>query len=140
MRSWGRSAVSGMCTAPAFPGAWTHRGTIDYPKAYPERYTAASLEVMISHKLFMLFTFLMIYRSFAPIMRQKRSPCHCRDTIPPLDRVRPAPPWRDPGGGLCGVGHPGFVAFAAVAPMIPMTVPIFSAVTSRLAVSPIPWR
>jgi hypothetical protein len=30
-----------------------------------------------------------------------------------------------------GVGHPGFVAFAAVAPMIPMTVPTFSAVTSR---------
>jgi hypothetical protein len=27
--------------------------------------------------------------------------------------------------------HPGFVAFAAVAPTIPMTVPIFSAVTSR---------
>jgi hypothetical protein len=26
-------------------------------------------------------------------------------------------------GSLCGVGHPGFVAFAAVAPMIPMTVP-----------------
>jgi hypothetical protein len=33
-------------------------------------------------------------------------------------------------GGLCGVGHPSFVAFAgAVAPTIPMTVPIFSAVT-----------
>jgi hypothetical protein len=31
---------------------------------------------------------------------------------------------------LC-VGRPGFVAFAAVAPMIPMTVPIRSAVTSR---------
>jgi hypothetical protein len=30
-----------------------------------------------------------------------------------------------------GVGHPGFVAFAAVAPTIPMTVPIFSAVMSR---------
>jgi hypothetical protein len=28
-RSWGRSA-------PAFPGAWTLRGTIVYPKAYPE--------------------------------------------------------------------------------------------------------
>jgi hypothetical protein len=37
-----RSAVSGMCTAPAFPGAWTLRGTIDYPKTYPERFTAAS--------------------------------------------------------------------------------------------------
>jgi hypothetical protein len=34
-------------------------------------------------------------------------------------------------GGLSGVGHPGFVAFAAVAPTIPMTVPTFSAVTSR---------
>jgi hypothetical protein len=32
--------------------------------------------------------------------------------------------------GLCSVGHPSFVAFA-VAPMIPMTVPTFSAVTSR---------
>jgi hypothetical protein len=27
-----RSAVPGMCTAPTFPGAWTLRGTIDYPK------------------------------------------------------------------------------------------------------------
>jgi hypothetical protein len=35
--------------------------------------------------------------------------------------------WR----GLCGVGHPGFVAFAAVAPTIPMTVPTVSAVTAR---------
>jgi hypothetical protein len=34
-------------------------------------------------------------------------------------------------GRLCGAGHPGFVAFAAVAPMIPMTVPIRSAVMSR---------
>jgi hypothetical protein len=32
---------------------------------------------------------------------------------------------------LFGVGHPGFVPFAAVAPLIPMTVPNFSAVTSR---------
>src|ERR1700687_487222 len=31
-----RSAVSGMCTAPTFPGAWTLRGTIDYPKTYPD--------------------------------------------------------------------------------------------------------
>jgi hypothetical protein len=34
-----RSAVSVMCTAPTFPGAWTLRGTIDYPEAYPQRFT-----------------------------------------------------------------------------------------------------
>jgi hypothetical protein len=28
--------------AAQFPGAWTLRGTIDYPKTYPERFTAAS--------------------------------------------------------------------------------------------------
>jgi hypothetical protein len=39
-------------TAPAFPGAWTLRGTIVYPKAYPERFVAASREVMISYKSF----------------------------------------------------------------------------------------
>jgi hypothetical protein len=37
-----RSAVSGTCTALAFPGAWTLRGTIDYPKTYPEQITVAS--------------------------------------------------------------------------------------------------
>ena len=43
----------------------------------------------------------------------------------------PSPALARSWGGLCGVGHPGFVAFAAVAPTIPMTVPIRSAVTSR---------
>jgi hypothetical protein len=42
----------------------------------------------------------------------------------------PRPAMARSWGVLCSVGHPGFVAFAAVAPMIPMTVPIFSAVTS----------
>jgi hypothetical protein len=36
----------------------------------------------------------------------------------PIDTVRPAPPWRNPGGGLCGVGHPGFVPLG-----IPSSVP-----------------
>jgi hypothetical protein len=43
----------------------------------------------------------------------------------------PSPALARSWGGLCGVGHPGFVGFAAVAPTIPMTVPTFSAVTSR---------
>jgi hypothetical protein len=34
-------------------------------------------------------------------------------------------------GCLSGVGHPGFVAFAATAPTITTTVPTRSAVTSR---------
>jgi hypothetical protein len=38
----------------------------------------------------------------------------------------PGCPGATPSGDLCGVGHPGFVAFAAVAPTIPMTVPTFS--------------
>jgi hypothetical protein len=43
---------------------------------------------------------------------------------------RPGPPWRDPGA-VYAVSV-GFVPFtAAVAPTIPMTVPAFSAVTSR---------
>jgi hypothetical protein len=32
--------------------------------------------------------------------------------------------------GICGVGHPGFVAFAAVAPTITMMVPIRLAILS----------
>ena len=47
-RSWGRSA-------PAFPGAWTLRGTIVYPKAYPERFYSSTREVMISNNPFILF-------------------------------------------------------------------------------------
>ena len=46
----------------------------------------------------------------------------------------PSPTLARSWGGLRGVGHPGIVAFAAVAPTIPMTVPIFSAVTPISAV------
>jgi hypothetical protein len=35
----------------------------------------------------------------------------------------PRPPWRDPGAVYAASVIPSFVAFAAVAPMIPMTVP-----------------
>jgi hypothetical protein len=67
------------------------------------------------------------------LLRQKRSWRGPIDTIPDRRSARPAPPWRDPGR-LCSVGHPGFVAFAPVAPTIPMTVP--RAITSA-AVEPV---
>jgi hypothetical protein len=79
------------------------------------------------------------------LLRQKRSRCHrrethdcmhgCPDRPGPGTAARligaPSPALARSWGGLCCVGHPGFVAFAAVAPTIPVTVPTFSAVTSR---------
>jgi hypothetical protein len=55
-----------------------------------------------------------------------------RDALPSPAALRMRRP--RPGailGRLCGVGHPGFVAFAAVAPTTPMTVPACSCVVSR---------
>jgi hypothetical protein len=39
-----------------------------------------------------------------------------QQTTARLKRTRPAPPWRNPGGGLCGVAHPDFVAFGHLSP------------------------
>ena len=53
----------------------------------------------------------------------------------PLVRRAPSPALARSWAGPWGVGHPGFVAFAAVAPMIPMTVP---GVITFAPVEPVP--